>query len=419
MEIVVKAWGDVVAKIKHQNGINHFSLSPENKLNFSPIKLKEKGVDCEFSHLKFQKGLPGMISDSLPGIYGKAYIDEFFMKHLKFKPDYLETLQFLGENTMGALTYSPALKELKKTKKNRTNAIFDAVELYGETKKALIGDANFSINKIIAISNSAASGARPKAIVGFNKETNKMFVGSKYEALPDGFVHSIVKFDNLIYKDVLKDITEKEKASQTKGEYIYYLIARELGINMADSHLVEAQGNCHFVTQRFDVTVEDGGVLRKHMHSLSGLMHHNPAETSFDYTNLFRVGGLLNIPHQDKVQFFKTMLFNLIFGNRDDHSRNFSYLMDSTGNWRGAPAYDLTFTTNKKHQMLFDYTSGYDLKKKHIKEIANAFSIKGSDEMIEQMMDIKHSLLPDLAIQYEMKEWYEQIVNSTDYVLKD
>lgn len=417
MEIVVKAWGDTVAKIKHQDGLNYFSLSPNNKLDFSPIKLKEKAKVYEFSHLPFQKGLPGMISDSLPGIYGKAYLDEFFIKHFKFKPTYLETLQFLGQNTMGALTYEP---ELKQGKENRVNAIFDTMELYQETKKALIGDADFSINEIIAISNSAASGARPKAIVGFNKDTKKIFIGSKYESLPDGFTHSIVKFDNLIYKNALADFTEKEKASQTKGEYIYYLLAKELGIKMADSYLLEADGNYHFITERFDIkVVEQDKVIRKHMHSLSGIMHHKPAETSFDYTNLFRVGSALNIPYEDKEQFFKTMLFNLIFGNRDDHTRNFSYLMDSNGLWRGAPAYDLTFTTNKRHQMLFDYTNGYELKKDHIQKIATSFDIKNSREMIEKMFEVKHTLLSDLAKQYDMKEWYETIISSTNYVLKN
>ena len=416
MEIIVKAWGDIVAKIYSKNGLNYFSLSPNNKLNFSPIKLKEKGRDYEFSHLPFQKGLPGMISDSLPGVYGKEYLDEFFMKHFKFKPTYLETLQFLGENTMGALTYEPELKELNKS---RTTAIFDASELYQETKKALIGDADFSINEIVAMSNSAASGARPKAIVGYNKETQKMFIGQKYESLPEGFVHSIVKFDNLIYKNRFMDLSQREKASQTKGEYIYYLIAKEAGIKMADSYLVEKSGKYHFITERFDIKIENGDVIRKHMHSLSGLMHHNPVETSFDYTNLLRVGNALNIPYEDKEQFFKTMLFNIIFGNRDDHSRNFSYLMDSTGRWRGAPAYDLTFSANKKHQMLFDYTNGYELKKKHIQKIADTFRIKNSHEMIEQMIDLKHTFLSDLANQYDMKEWYESIMSATKYVLRE
>jgi len=415
MEIVVKAWGDVVAKIKHQDGINYFSLSPNNRLNFSPIKLKERGRDYEFSHLLFQRGLPGIVSDSLPGVYGKEYLDEFFIKHFKFKPTDIETLQFLGQNTMGALTYEPELKQLKKS---RVSAVFDAQELYKETKKALVGDADFSINEIIAISNSAASGARPKAIVGFNKETKKMFIGSKYESLAKGFVHSIVKFDNLIYKDTLKNFTEKDKASQTKGEYIYYLAAKEVGIKMANSHLLEADANFHFITERFDIKMQDGKITRKHMHSLSGIMHHNPAETTFDYTNLFRVATALNIPYEDKEQFFKTMLFNLIFGNRDDHSRNFSYLMDSDGLWRGAPAYDLTFTTNKKHQMLVDYKNGHELTRKDIEKVAVEFGIKKPNEMIEQMLDVKHTFLSSLAKQYDMKEWYSTIMRSTDYVFR-
>ncbi|MBD3798249.1 MAG: HipA domain-containing protein, partial [Campylobacterales bacterium] len=341
MDIIVKAWGEIVAKIKPKEGINYFSLSPNNFLNFSPIKLKEKGKIYEFSHLAFQQGLPGVISDSLPGVYGKEYLDEFFVKHFGFTPSYLETLQFLGENTMGALTYEPALSQTKQ--QERKNAILDAKELYQETKNALLGDADFSINEIIAISNSAASGRRPKAIVGFNPQTKKMYVGTKYETLPDRYIHSIVKFDNLLYKDVLRGISQEEKTSQTLGEYLYYLCAKEAGIYMSDSYLVESDGMFHFITKRFDISIEEGKTQRKHMHSLSGIMHHNPAETTFDYTNLFRVGSALNIPYEDREQFFKTMLFNLIFANKDDHSRNFSFLMDSAGKWRGAPAYDLTF----------------------------------------------------------------------------
>ena len=414
MQVIVKAWGEVVAKLQELNGIYHFSLSPHNKLDFSPIKLKTKGINYEFSHLQYQKGLPGMISDSLPGVYGKEYLDEFFLKHFNFRPSYIETLQFLGENTMGALTYEP---QLEKTKQDRVNAIFDAAQLYEETKKAILGNADFSINEIIAISNSAASGARPKAIVGFNSQTNKMHIGTKYEALPDGFIHSIVKFDNLIYKNGLDDITQKEKVSQTKGEYIYSLVAKEVGIKMADTFLVESEGKHHFVTQRFDISNSDNTTVRKHMHSLSGIMHNNPAETSFDYINLFRVGEKLNIPYADKEQFFKTMLFNLIFGNRDDHSRNFSYLMDSQGIWRGAPAYDLTYTTNKKHQMLFNYTNGYDIKREHIEKIAKDFRINKPLDIIEEMIEAKYGVLSELSTQYEMRDWYKEIINSTKEIL--
>jgi serine/threonine-protein kinase HipA len=275
--VTVKAWGRVVAKLKEEDGIYYFSLSPDNPLNFSPMKLKERGKTYEFSSLSFQNGLPGLINDSLPGVYGKEYLDEFFLKHFKTTPNVLETLQFLGENTMGALTYEPALEQMQSFRKN---LILEASELYNETKKALLGEADFSINEIIAISNSAAAGARPKAIVGFNEETKKMHVGLKYSELPEGYKHSIVKFDNL-----LNGVSDFEKSSQTIGEYLYYLAATKAGIKMSPSYLVESKGY-HFVTERFDIIQSDSGLQRFHMHSLSGMMHHNPSETTFGYENI-------------------------------------------------------------------------------------------------------------------------------------
>jgi len=304
---------------------------------------------------------------------------------------------------MGALTYEPLLKH----DISRQNIILEAQELYSESKKAILGDAEFSINEIIAISNSAASGAKPKAIVGFNPKTNKMFVGEKSKSLPNEYIHSIVKFDN----------PSDKNSVEIKGEYIYSLLAQKSGIEMPKTYLVESNGSYHFVVERFDIKSVNGVLERKHMHSLSGILHQNPVETTFDYTNLFRVGGKLNIPHADKEQFFKTMIFNLIFGNRDDHTRNFSYLMDSTGRWKAAPAYDLTFSTKAKHQMLFDYKNAYDLKIKDILKIADDFSISGALEIIESMRELKHALLPKLAREHDVKEWGEEVIASTSKIL--
>jgi len=416
MEIYVKAWGEVVGKLKDIRGLNKFSLNPDNPLDFSPIKLKEKNKTYDFSHLNYQSGLPGMINDSLPGVYGKEYLDEFFIKHFKFKPSYLETLQFLGDNTMGALTFEPKMI-LEKT---RENAILDAKSLYAETKKALLGESSLSINEVIAISNSAASGARPKAIVGFNPTTSKIYVGKKHDAMPEGFVHSLIKFDNLIFKDSNRPIEKEMKESLTKTEYVYSLLAREAGLKMAPTHLIEADGHTHFVTERFDIGLSSSGELeRKHMHSLSGIMHQNPSVNTFDYTNLFRVGEKLNIPHKDKEQMFKNMTFNLIFGNKDDHTRNFSYLMDKNGKWRSAPPYDITFTQNKKHQMLFNYKNGSIISLKDLEAIANDFQISNCKETIEMMLDLKHERLPEFATQYGMKEWGQTVINVTAKVLAE
>ena len=76
MEITVKAWGERVAKLKEVDGISYFSFAPDCKQNFSPIKMPTKGKTYEFSHLAYQRGLPGLINDSLPGVYGKEFLIE-------------------------------------------------------------------------------------------------------------------------------------------------------------------------------------------------------------------------------------------------------------------------------------------------------------------------------------------------------
>ena len=411
MEVIVKAWGDIVGKLNDDPSMR-FSLSPNNPLYFSPIKLKNKGTTYNFSHIDYQNGMPGLIKDSLPGVYGKEFLDDFFMKHFEFTPTYLDTLQFLGDNTMGALTFEPTMKR----NEPRGNAILDAQELYAETKKALVGESDLSISEVIAMSNSAASGARPKAIVGFNPNTEKVYVSPKYETMPEGFIHSMIKFDNLIFNGTIQDA---DRNIHTKAEYIYSLLAKEAGIKMSNTHLLESQGNFHFVTERFDIKQEDGELERKHMHSLSGLMHHNPAETTFDYFNLFRVGEKLNIPKDDSDQFFRTMLFNIIFGNKDDHSRNFSYLMDKNGKWRGAPAYDLTFSGSREHQMCFNAKRASVLKIENVVTMANKFGIKKPLEIIEQMLEIKNTSLLSLSKEHQIDQWAKNVLKVTQSVLKE
>lgn len=420
MELSVKAWGDTIGKLVEHNGKNLFALSPNTDLPFSPIQLKEKNKLYDFSHLAFQHGLPGLINDSLPGQYGQEYLNDFFLQHFKYHPSVMETLQFIGDNTTGALTYEPSIL----SDKDGDGVVLQAKELYEQTKLALSGKAELSLAKIIAISNSAASGARPKAIVGLNHQNNKIFVGKKGEDIPDGFTHSIIKFDNLIYGDNRGIATpyEEQKISKTITEHIYALLAKKCGINMPETSLIETDSGVHFAVERFDITKTVSGIERLHMHSLSGLMHHNPAETTFDYMNAFRVGLKLNIPHEDMVNLYRIMIFNIVFGNKDDHSRNISYLMDKNGKWRAAPAYDLTFTYNKHHQMLFNYKNGNALDRKHLIQMGEEFKIQHCNTIITQTIDVKDTLLPELAMQYGVGRWAEDVIlltSATDRSLKE
>ncbi len=411
MELSVKAWGDTIGKIVEHNGINLFALSPNTNLGFSPIQLKEKNKPYDFSHLSFQNGLPGLINDALPGQYGKEYLNAFFVKHFKYEPSVVETLQFICDNTLGALSFEPSIL----SDDNGDGIVLQAKELYEQTKMALNGKAELSLAKIIAISNSAASGARPKAIVGLNKDTHEIFVGKKGGDIPDGFKYSIIKFDNLVYGNNRGVPTpyDDQKISKTITEHIYALLAKKCGIIMPETALIETDSGIHFAVERFDIQQTKNGIERLHMHSLSGLMHHNPAETTFDYMNMFRVGLRLNIPNEDMTNLYRIMVFNIIFANKDDHSRNISYLMDKNGKWRAAPAYDLTFTYNRHHQMLFNYKSAHELDRKHLMQMGQEFKIQNCNEIISMMIEIKYAALLDLAAQYGVGQWANEVIELT------
>ena len=171
----------------------------------------------------------------------------------------------------------------------------------------------------------------------------------------------------------------------------------------------------HFLTYIFDLKDNE----RFHIHSLSGLMHYNPAETYNDFIDMFRISLKLNLSQKDKEDIVKVILFNAIFGNKDDHSKNFSFLMNSKGKWSFAPAYDLTYTSNGYHQMLL---GNKVLNRALFEDLKNAFepyNIKESflKENIEKMIDIKHKKLVQEFINYDIpKNLANHILNETKIV---
>ena len=207
----------------------------------------------------------------------------------------------------------------------------------------------------------------------------------------------------------------KELSVPTKLEYLYHLFAKESGIIMSPCKLLELDGRSHFLTYRFD----RNGNKRFHIHSLSGMMHYNPAETYNDYMDMFRIANKLNLSQKEKEQMAKIILFNAIFGNKDDHSKNFSFLMNSEGRWAFAPAYDLTYTSNGYHQMLL---GSKVLNRATFKDLENAFKPYNIDESflkenIEKMIDIKNTKLVNECVNLNIpKEFAIQILEETKTV---
>ena len=416
--IYIKAWGEDIGQLIEHKGIIKFKYSDINNLDFSPIKMPIANKSVQnFSHLKYQYGLPGLISDHLPGSYGMDYMDKFIYGHLQRKPTVMERLQFLGNHTLGALEFHPATYETEDYKE-----ILNVSQLYTESKQLLSEEhesnheSKPTLKTLIAVSNSVGGGARAKAMVGFNPTNKTISLTRKQGDFPEGFYPVIIKYDD---RDISMYPTlgdeYKEASVPTKLEYLYHLFAIESGITMSPCELLEYEGRAHFVTYRFDRRDNK----RFHMHSLSGMMHYNPSETYNDYIDMFKIAQKLNLPQAHKEQMVKVILFNAIFGNRDDHSRNFSFLMNSEGKWAFAPAYDLTYTSNGYHQMLL---GNYFLNRAtfvQLKETFKPYNIGESflKDTIKMMIDIKNNKLVEECNNLGIpKKFANQIVEETKTV---
>lgn len=415
--INIKAWGKEVAQLVEHKGIVKFKYLESNMLNFSPIKMPVSNKRVyEFSHLTYQHGLPGLISDHLPGSYGMDYMDRFMYEHLKRKPTILEKLQFLGTHTLGALEFYPDFKT------EDYKEIFTIYELHENSKKLLnqenehTNNSMTALETLIAVSNSAGGGARAKAMVGFNPVDKTISLTRKQGDFPKGYYPVMIKFDD---QDISMYPTlghsHKDASVPTKLEYLYHLFAKEAGIAMSPCELLEFNGKTHFLTYRFD-RVEDE---RVHVHSLSGMMHYSPAETYNDYMDMFRIANKLNLPQSQKEQMAKIILFNAIFGNRDDHSKNFSFLMRRDGQWAFAPAYDVTYASNGYHQMLL---GNKVLNRTAFEDLKNTFRPFNIDETflkenIQTMVEIKNTKLINECVNLGIpKEFAMGILDETKTV---
>jgi serine/threonine-protein kinase HipA len=199
--------------------------------------------------------------------------------------------------------------------------------LAAETGEVLEGEAGDVFAELLGLSGSSA-GARPKVMVGVSKDKKRIIHGQ--QSLQKSFAHWMVKFAS---SNDAKDIGAIE--------YAYSLMARAAGLEMMPTYLFPAKkGVGYFGVQRFDRQ----GDKRIHMHTVSGLLHADHRLPSLDYEHIMRATLELtrNIKEVEKI--LRMAAFNVFAHNRDDHAKNFSFLMDAKGNWSVAPAYDLTFS---------------------------------------------------------------------------
>ena len=268
---------------------------------------------------------------------------------------------------MGALVYKP---EIESGKIDLSGPELDTIAL--EINQVLEGTSPEIIEKLFIIGGSSG-GARPKIFVGYNSQTGKLIHG--VGSIPDGYAHWIIKFPSSSDNREIANI-----------EFAYHKMALLAGIEMSECKLFEGKaGRVYFGTKRFDRL----GNNRLHMHTASGIMHDNFRMSAMDYGHLMDCAFRLEKHVHAYEKILRLAAFNVYAHNRDDHSKNFSFLMNAKGEWRFAPAYDLTFSYSGYgfHSTMVAGESK-NPGRKELMKLATLFGIKNAKTIIEQVQEV-------------------------------
>ena len=357
--IIVKYNGMKAAAIVFEEGaaaatFQYFPEFIQTGIELSPLMMPLSNRIYQFPGIDKEtfRGLPGLVADSLPDSFGNAILDQWLAR----QPDRthgitpLERLRYTGSRGMGALEYSPP----HQIKGLNASQNIELAELTKVAQAVLNERVNFDLEvgfagqqedkemmeSLLAVGTSAG-GARPKAVLAFNHDFTQ--VRSGQANAPAGYTHYLLKFDG---------VSERDRAKQAFGdplgygvaEYVYYLLAKEAGIDMAFCALLPEGNRRHFITQRFD---RYNGNEKRHVQTLSALAHVNyQLPGSYSYEQLFGVARQLKVPREDALELFRRMVFNHVLTNHDDHSKNFAFMLKD-GKWRITPAYDVAFSYAK------------------------------------------------------------------------
>lgn len=322
------------------------------------------------------KGLPPVFADSLPDHWGNSLFRSWAKEHhvgmKEVSP--VDYLSFIGKRGMGALEYLPAAiadEDLPfDVDVNRLYAFAQSVlEERGEVQ--FTTDRELLWQDLIKLGTSPG-GKRPKALIAVNPAEGTIKSGQVL--LPPGYDYYILKYDN-----------GNDLFPYARMEFSYSRMCRDAGIKMPHTELRPFDQATHLLVKRFDRV--DGEKV--HMQSLRAI--HGETRS---YEEAFDVMERMGLDYEDKEQLFRRMVFNVIGGNIDDHDKNISFLMDKTGRWSLAPAYDVVYSIDpdalyaQKGQFMSIQGKHQGITVKDMVALARYYSINRPDRIIEQVMDI-------------------------------
>jgi serine/threonine-protein kinase HipA len=413
----VKLWERTIGAVSLEDGENtaSFQYDPDlvnSKIELSPVTMPLSNKVYSFPELPYQsfRGLPGLLSDSLPDRFGNLLINEWLARQGRTADSFnaVERLCYTGRRGMGALEYNPILgPESPADNEIQVEVLVNlASEILSRRNSLQVNISNKNnvdaLKEILRVGTSAG-GARAKAIIAWNEKTGE--VRSGQISAGSGFRYWLLKFDGVRGN---KDKELEDPKGCGAIEYAYYLIAQKAGIEMNECRLLEENGRRHFMAKRFDRS--DSGE-KLHMLSLGAMAHFDfNTAGAYSYEQAFQVIRQLGLSVDSVEELFRRMVFNIIARNQDDHVKNIAFLMDKSGKWQLSPAFDMTYSYNP----LGDWTSVHQMSMngkrdtfslEDFRECAKSAVMKrGKADMIIDQVQKAANLWPETANEVHIPE---------------
>jgi serine/threonine-protein kinase HipA len=346
----VMLWGARIAAVSIDASTPYatFQYDPafvRSGIQIAPVRMPLRTQPYSFPGLPQDafSGLPGLLADSLPDRWGTALINAWLASQGRDESsfDVVQRLCYVGTRGIGALEFQPASEpSLPPGEDIQVDAL---VRLASEVLAAreqfvteLTEHPDEEAMKAILAVGSSAGGARPKAFIAYNDTTHQVRSGQVQAG--EGFRYWLLKFDG-VSRSGDHGLTDPQGWGAV--EYAYSIMARSAAIEMTECRLLEEHGRRHFMTRRFD-RPDDGRKL--HMQTVAALEHSSYNEPgTYSYEQALLLIRRLGLRTPDVEQQFRRMVFNVVARNQDDHVKNIAFLMDRTGAWSLAPAYDVVW----------------------------------------------------------------------------
>lgn len=400
----IRIWGRLVGAVAWDSDqqLGSFEYDPsfaQSGIELAPLKMPLSQRRRIFSFPKLRskkdsewdtfKGLPGLLADALPDKYGNQLLNTWLAKNGRpansMNP--VEQLCFIGTRAMGALEFEPStLTAGKSTFKIEVDGLVHMARkmLYErETFRTdLSKEEEKAMQHILKIGTSAG-GARPKALIAFNEKTGE--VRSGQTQVPRGFEHWLIKLDGV------SDAQFGESHGYGRVEQAYYLMARDCGIDIMPSQMLEENGRAHFLTKRFD---REGNDTRHHIQTWCAMSHVDFNEvTSFSYEQLFQTMRELRLTYPEAEEMFRRMVFNVIAKNCDDHTKNFAFRLKRHERWELCPAYDVCHAYRPDSYWVSQHALSINGKRKNIEKhdlltVAKSMNIKKAPAITEKINEV-------------------------------